>query len=87
MWVDQFDTLGMGKDMIIVTGTTSDSMLIFNPKTETWTVFRLPYSDAVLHARPRWTHRQPERRMERARHLDELQLVHCRSSPRRSWDL
>jgi hypothetical protein len=43
MWVDQFDTLGMGKDMIIVTGTTSDSMLIFNPKTETWTVFRLPY--------------------------------------------
>jgi len=43
MWVDQFDTLGMGKDTIIVTGTTSDSMLIFNPKTETWTVFRLPY--------------------------------------------
>ena len=43
MWVDQFDTLGMGKDTIIVTGTTSDSMLIFNPKTEAWTVFRLPY--------------------------------------------
>src|SRR6266550_8903639 len=43
MWVDQFDTLGMGKDMVIVTGTTSDSMLIFNPKTEAWTVFRLPY--------------------------------------------
>jgi hypothetical protein len=43
MWVDQFDTLGMGKDTIIVTGTTSDSMLIFDPKKETWTVFRLPY--------------------------------------------
>ena len=43
MWVDQFDTLGMGKDTVIVTGTTSDSMLIFNPKTEAWTVFRLPY--------------------------------------------
>jgi len=43
MWVDQFDTLGMGKDTVIVTGTTSDSMLIFNPKTEKWTVFRLPY--------------------------------------------
>ena len=40
---DQFDTLGMGKDTIIVTGTTSDSMLIFDPKKETWTVFRLPY--------------------------------------------
>jgi len=43
MWVDQFDTLGMGKNTVIVTGTTSDSMLIFNPKTEAWTVFRLPY--------------------------------------------
>ena len=43
MWVDQFDTLGMGKDTIIVTGTTSDSMLIFDPKKEAWTVFRLPY--------------------------------------------
>jgi hypothetical protein len=43
MWVDQFDTLGMGKDTIIVTGTTSDSMLIFDPRKETWTVFRLPY--------------------------------------------
>ena len=43
MWVDQFDTLGMGKDTIIVTGTTSDSMLIFDSKKETWTVFRLPY--------------------------------------------
>jgi hypothetical protein len=43
MWVDQFDTLGMGKNTIIVTGTTSDSMLIFDPKKETWTVFRLPY--------------------------------------------
>jgi streptogramin lyase len=43
MWVDQFDTLGMGKDTVIVTGTTSDSTIIFNPKTEAFSVFRLPY--------------------------------------------
>jgi len=43
LWVDQFDTLGLGKDTVIVTGTTSDSLLIFEPKTEKFTVFRLPY--------------------------------------------
>ena len=43
LWVDQFDTLGMGQDTVIVTGTTSDSMLIFDPKKETFSVFRLPY--------------------------------------------
>ncbi len=43
LWVDQFDTLGMGKDTVIVTGTTSDSMLIFDPKKETFTVFRMAY--------------------------------------------
>ncbi len=29
--------------MVIVTGTTSDSMLIFDPKKETFVVVRLPY--------------------------------------------
>jgi len=43
LWVNQFDTLGLGKDTIIVTGTTSDSLLMFDPKTEKFTVFRLPY--------------------------------------------
>jgi hypothetical protein len=43
LWVDQFDTLGMGKDTVIVTGTTSDSMLIFDPKKEMFTVFRMAY--------------------------------------------
>jgi hypothetical protein len=33
----------MGKDTVIVTGTTSDSMLIFDPKKETFSVFRMPY--------------------------------------------
>jgi hypothetical protein len=43
LWVDQFDTLGLGKDTVIVTGTTSDSLLIFDPKKETFSVFRMPY--------------------------------------------
>jgi hypothetical protein len=43
LWVDQFNTFGLGKDTVIVTGTTSDSMLIFDPKKETFSVFRLPY--------------------------------------------
>jgi len=43
LWVDQFNTSGLGKDTVIVTGTTSDSMLIFDPKKETFTVFRVPY--------------------------------------------
>jgi hypothetical protein len=43
LWVDQFDTLGLGKDTVIVTGTVSDALFMFDPKTEKFTVFRLPY--------------------------------------------
>jgi streptogramin lyase len=43
IWVDQFDTLGLGKDMVIVNGTNSDSLLVFNPASEKFTVIRIPY--------------------------------------------
>jgi hypothetical protein len=43
IWVDQFDTLGLGKDMVILTGTNSDSLLVFNPASEKFTVIRVPY--------------------------------------------
>ena len=43
LWVDQFDTLGLGKDTIIVNGTASDALLAFDQKTETFTVIRVPY--------------------------------------------
>jgi hypothetical protein len=43
LWVDQFDTLGLGKDTVIVTGTTSDALFMFDPRTEKFTIFRLPY--------------------------------------------
>ena len=43
LWVDQFDALGLGKDMVIVTGTSSDALFIFDPKTERFSTFRMPY--------------------------------------------
>ena len=43
MWVDLHDTLGLGKDIPIITGTNSDSLLAFDPKSEKWTVLRVPY--------------------------------------------
>ena len=40
-WVDQFDTLGLGKNTPIITGNSSDSLLaLVNGK---WVVLRVPY--------------------------------------------
>lgn len=49
VWVDQFDTFGLGKDMVITTGTDSDSLVIFDPKTEKFTVIRVPYPLSFYH--------------------------------------
>jgi streptogramin lyase len=43
LWVDEFNTLGMGKDTVILNGTGSDSLLAFNQRTEKFTVIRTPY--------------------------------------------
>ena len=43
LWVDQFNTLGLGKDVVILNGTGSDSLLAFDQKTEKFTVIRVPY--------------------------------------------
>jgi hypothetical protein len=43
LWVDQFNASGLGKDTVFVTGTTSDAMFLFDPKKETFQVFRIPY--------------------------------------------
>ena len=43
IWVDQFNIFGLGKDMVIVNGTNSDSLLVFDPAKEQWTVLRIPY--------------------------------------------
>jgi hypothetical protein len=42
-WVDRFDTLGLGKNVSMVTGTGSDAMLALMPDTKKWVVLRVPY--------------------------------------------
>jgi streptogramin lyase len=43
VWVDRFNTLGLGKDTPILAGTGSDSLLAFNTASKKWTVIRIPY--------------------------------------------
>jgi hypothetical protein len=42
-WVDQFDTFGMGRNVPIVTGNGSDSLLVLSPDTGKFTILRVPY--------------------------------------------
>jgi hypothetical protein len=42
-WVDRHDTLGMGANTPIATGTSSDSLLALDPNTKQWVVLRVPY--------------------------------------------
>ncbi len=42
-WVDQFDTLGLGANVPIAAGTTSDSLVALLPETKEWVVLRVPY--------------------------------------------
>ena len=43
VWVDKYNTLGMGKDTPILNGTASDSLLAFDRKTKKFIVIRIPY--------------------------------------------
>ncbi len=43
IFVDIHNTLGLGEDVPIVTGTNSDSLLAFLPDKEEWVVMRRPY--------------------------------------------
>ena len=42
-WVDQHDTLGLGPNVPIATGSTSDSLLAFLPDEEEFVILRVPY--------------------------------------------
>jgi hypothetical protein len=42
-FVDQFDTLGLGKDIPIANGTGSDSLRVLIPSTGKWVTLRVPY--------------------------------------------
>jgi hypothetical protein len=43
LWIDQFNVSGLGKDTVFETGTTSDAQFVFDPKTEKFMVFHVPY--------------------------------------------
>ena len=42
-WVDQFNTLGLGENIPIANGSSSDSLLALDPQSGAWTVLRVPY--------------------------------------------
>ena len=42
-WVDQFDFLGLGKNVPLAPGTNSDSVVALLPKTKKYAVLRVPY--------------------------------------------
>jgi hypothetical protein len=42
-WVDSHDTLGLGRDIPIVNGTGSDSLIAFVPATKKFITMRVPY--------------------------------------------
>jgi hypothetical protein len=42
-WVDRYDTLGLGKDVPIINGTGSDSLIAFLPETRKFITLRIPY--------------------------------------------
>ena len=50
-WVDQFNTLGLGENVPIATGTGSDSLIALLPKTGEAVVMRVPYPLAGFHPR------------------------------------
>jgi hypothetical protein len=42
-WVDQFDTLGLGKNLPMLSGNGSDSIQVLLPESRKWVVLRVPY--------------------------------------------
>jgi hypothetical protein len=48
-WVDQFDVLGLGRNVPIATGTGSESLLVLLPSTGQWVVLRVPYPMGFYH--------------------------------------
>ena len=42
-WVDQFNTLGLGANVPIANGSSSDSLLALDSETGEWVILRVPY--------------------------------------------
>jgi hypothetical protein len=48
-WVDQFDVLGLGRNVPIATGSGSESLLALLPDTGKWIVMHVPYPMGFYH--------------------------------------
>ena len=42
-WVDRFNTFGLGDNVPVITGTFSDSLIVFDPKAKKLATLRVPY--------------------------------------------
>jgi hypothetical protein len=42
-WVDRYDTFGLGKNVSVISGSGSDSLIAFVPETKKWVRLRVPY--------------------------------------------
>jgi len=49
-WVDRYDTFGLGKNVSVISGSGSDSLIAFVPETKKWVRLRT-LSDGALHAK------------------------------------
>jgi hypothetical protein len=48
-WVDQFNTFGLGENMVVATGTGSESLVVLDPKTKKFYNLRVPYPMGFYH--------------------------------------
>jgi streptogramin lyase len=49
IFVDRYDTLGLGRDKVILTGANADALVVFDPGTERFTTIRVPYPMGLYH--------------------------------------
>jgi streptogramin lyase len=49
IFVDQYDTSGLGAGTVFLTGANSDAIVVFDPRSERFSVFRVPYPLVMYH--------------------------------------
>jgi hypothetical protein len=49
VFVDQHDTSGLGAGTVILTGANSDALVVFDPRTERFSIVRVPYPLVMYH--------------------------------------
>jgi hypothetical protein len=43
MFIDKYNSLGLGKDVVIIDGANSDSLIAYQQDTQQWIRLRVPY--------------------------------------------